>query len=210
MVMDGVLPMRPPIKALRRFTAQDLPTKVELRVDYLAMVRERFDKLDAALMITVDLPSEPALEVRPLPPLEMLLVAHHEHPLHQESAPLRRGAFAPHVQVLVTPSAGKGMKHIRKMYFEVPHVFELSDFRSKKEALVGGVGFGWMPTHMIQEEVEQGILKPLPFEEGHTFIFTPQLVTRRDKPLGSGGRLFAEYIEEEWAAFAKPVKKKKK
>ena len=209
-VMDGVLPMRPPIKALRRFTAQDLPTKVELRVDYLAMVRERFDKLEAALMITVDLPSEPMLEVRALQPLEMLLVAHAEHPLHDEAAPLRRSAFASHVQVLVTPSAGKGMKHIRKMYFDVPHVFELSDFRSKREALVGGVGFGWMPTHMIQEELDEGILKTLPFEEGHTFLFTPQLVTRRDKPLGSGGRLFAEYIEEEWAQFANKGKNKKK
>ena len=96
------------------------------------------------------------------------------------------------------------------MYFDVPHVFELSDFRSKQEALVGGVGFGWMPAHMIVDELENGILKPLPFEEGHTFIFTPQLVTRRDKPLGSGGRLFAEYIEEEWAKFSKASQKKKK
>ena len=105
--MDGVLPMRPPIQALRRFTDQDLPTKVELRVDYLSNVRERFETLEAALMITVDLPSEPSLEVRALPPLEMLLVAHKDHPLHQEPAPLRRSAFASHVQVLVTPSAGK-------------------------------------------------------------------------------------------------------
>lgn len=209
-VMDGVLPMRPPIKALRRFTDQDLPTKVELRVDYLSMVRERFETLEAALMITVDLPSEPTLEVRALPPLELLLVAHKDHPLHHEPTPLRRSAFAPHVQVLVTPSAGKGMKHIKKMYFDVPHVFELSDFRSKQEALVGGVGFGWMPAHMIVDELENGILRPLPFEEGHTFIFTPQLVTRRDKPLGSGGRLFAEYIEEEWAKFSKASDKKKK
>ena len=35
------------------------------------------------------------------------------------------------------------MKHIKKMYFDVPHVFELSNFRSKKEALVGGRWF-WM------------------------------------------------------------------
>ena len=68
---------------------------------------------------------------------------------------------------------------------------------------MGGVGFGWMPTHMIMEELKEEILVPLSFEEGHTFLFTPQLVTRRDRPLGSGGRLFAEYIEEEWGAFSK-------
>ena len=198
-VMDGVLPMKPMIHALNRFTRQDLPTTVDLRVAYLSRVRERFDEEEFDIMLTVDQTSDPKLTVRPMPNMEMLLLAHSDHPILQTEKALRREDFSNHVELLVSPAAGARMTHIQKMYLGGAHVFELSDFHSKKEALLGGVGYGWMPKHLVTEELESGLLKTVSFEEGATYTFTPSLVFRRTVPLGRGAQIFAEFLEEELA-----------
>jgi molybdate transport repressor ModE-like protein len=196
LIVDGVLPMLPAIRSLKRFIQEGLPTKVSLQTDYLAGVRERFDSDKHAMMLTVDQPSEKNLIVQPLGPIEMLLLAHREHGLHQLKKPLAREDFQPFVELLVSPSAGKQMNHIQKLYFHVPHTFELSDFQSKRVALQAGVGFGWMPAHFVDDLIDDNTLKPVGFEEGDSFLFTPQLVYRKDPPPGKAARLFAQYLIE--------------
>ena len=196
-VMDGVLPMMPVIHALNRFTRRDLPTTVDLRVAYLSTVRQRFDEEEFDLMLTVDQTSDSKLTVRPMPTLDMVLLAHREHPLACVNEPLRREDFSEHVELLVSPAAGTRMSHIQKMYLGGAHVFELSDFHSKKDALLGAVGFGWMPVHLVTKEIKSGELVIVNYEEGAKYSFTPSLVFRRSSPLGRGAQLFAEFIEEE-------------
>lgn len=194
LIVDGVLPMLPAIQALKRFVNEGLPTKVRLQTDYLAGVRERFDADEQALMLTVDQPSDKNLVVQPLSPMEMLLLARQDHPLHHMKKALSREDFHPFVELLVSPSAGKQMAHIQRLYFHVPHKFELSDFQSKRVALRAGVGFGWMPAHFVQDLLDSGELAPVDFEEGHSFLFTPQLVYRKDPPPGKAARLFSQFL----------------
>jgi len=49
----------------------------------------------------------------------------------------------------------------------------------------------------VQESLDAGELVLLEFDEGNTHLFTPQLVYRRDDPLGRAAKLFAKFIEEE-------------
>ena len=196
-VLDGVLPMQPAMRALKRFTAEDLPTTVELRVEYLGRVRGRFEGDGADLMLTVDQLSDSSLVIQPMTPMEMVLVVHREHPLASGESAWRRTDFHSYVELLVAPASARDMPHVRRMFFGGPHVFELSDFHSKLEALREGVGFGWMPRHLVRESLDSGELVLLEFDEGNTHLFTPQLVYRRDYPLGRAAKLFAKFIEEE-------------
>ncbi|MEC9466080.1 MAG: LysR family transcriptional regulator [Myxococcota bacterium] len=196
-VLDGVLPMKPAMRALKRFTAEDLPTTVELRVEYLAAVRQRFDEDGADLMLTVDQVSDPTLVIQPMAPMEMMLVVHHAHPLAARRQSCRRADFHSHVELLVAPASARGMPHVKQMFFGGPHVFELSDFHSKLEALREGVGFGWMPNHLVAPYLDDGALVRLEFDEGNTHLFTPQLAYRSGYPLGRAAKLFKAFIEEE-------------
>jgi hypothetical protein len=47
------------------------------------------------------------------------------------------------------------------------------------------------------------------FEEGDHYTFAPHLVYRRDAPLGRGGRLFLELLDEELSHQA-PVKNRRR
>ena len=192
------------MRGLKRFTARDLPTTVELRLDYLGGVQERFESARADLMLTVDTISEPGFVVRALTPVDMVLATHKDHPLASQKRVLARADFHKAVELLIAPVHARELPHIRKMFMDGPHVFELSDFYSKRQALLSGVGFGWMPRHLIHDVLADGELVVLDFDEGAQHRLIPQLVHRRDIALGKAAEFFVELLEEEFARDATP------
>jgi DNA-binding transcriptional LysR family regulator len=196
-VLDGSLPLPPVMRALRRFGDQALPTRIRLKVEYLSGVEERFHEAGAHLMLSIDHRPGPELTARPLPPVEMVLVAHREHPLFALVGPIDRAALAPFVELTVADSGSVPPDRPHRLSFQGPQVFQLSDFHSKREALLACAGFGWVPWHLAQADVEAGTLALVPLDEGSRHVFLPHLVHRRDVPLGRGARLFVTLLDEE-------------
>ena len=73
-------------------------------------------------------------------------------------------------------------------------VFFLSDFSTKREALLMGLGFGWVPAYLVEEDLKRGDLVEVPYERGSRYSFTPLLVHRTDRPLGRTGGRFIELL----------------
>lgn len=196
-VLDGILPQPPVMRALRRFGERGLPTQVRLVVEYLSGVRRRFDEERADLMLVLDHQPDRQLIARALPPVEMVLVAHRGHPLHATERPRDRRLLASYVEVTVADSGTAEPDRTRRLFVGSPQVVELSDFHAKLVAIRSGVGFGWLPLHLAADALARGELRTVGFEEGDRYVFTPHLVSRRDAPLGRGGALFLELLEEE-------------
>ncbi len=196
-VVDGCLPMQPILAAVRRFSRAALPTHVQLRVEHLGGVRERFASARADLMLALDLAGDDRLVTRALPPVEMRLVVHRAHPL----AKLRgvdRAELAKHVELVVDDSAQHGAPG--RLALGSPHVMRVSDFAMKRLALLEGVGYGWMPSHIVGADVAARALVPVRFVEGGKHVFAPQLAWRRTLPLGRAARRFVELFAEETIA----------
>ena len=195
-VLDGIFPMTPIMQAMGAFTAKKLPTRVRLMVEYLNGVSDRFAETDASLMLVLDYEGDPELSAIALPNVPMYLLAHGDHPLNQEKS-LNRDDLAGHVELVVADSAKKPPGATHRLFMGSPHLFELSDFHSKTQALLGGVGYGWLPGHLAEPYMETGELKEIPFEEGSMHTFEPHLVHRKNPPLGPAGRLFMELFLQE-------------
>jgi DNA-binding transcriptional LysR family regulator len=196
-VIDGILPLPPIMEALRRFGERGLPTQVRLMVEYLSGVRRRFDHEGAELMLVLDHEGDRRLAARPLPPVEMVLVAHRSHPLHACKRPRDRRLLASFVELAVADSGTTAPDRMRRLFVGSPQVIELSDFHAKRAALQSGVGFGWLPLHLAKDALDSGELRTVGFEEGDRYTFEPHLVHRRDVPLGRAARWFLELLEEE-------------
>jgi len=196
-VVDGIFPLRSVVRATRALMDEGAPTRVQLRVEYLGGVRERFEERRGDVMLTLAFAGEPEHEARPLAPIEMILVTSPEHPL-QALEELHRGHLADHVELSVRDSS-KGGGASGPLDMGAPQLFRLSDFHSKREALLEGVGFGWMPRHLIAGDLSARALVELPLTEGSRHVFTPHLVHRRSEPLGRAGRLFVRALDEECA-----------
>jgi len=123
----------------------------------------------------------------------MLLVTAPEHPLQQLDS-VDRARLSEHVELSVRDSSRGGAAR-GPLDMGSPQLFRLSDFHSKREALLEAVGYGWMPRHLIARDLTSGALVELPLTEGSRHRFTPHLVHRRSEPLGRAGRLFVEGLE---------------
>lgn len=200
-VVEGSFPQAPVMRALRRFSERDVPTRVQMKVEHLSGVEERFERTAAHLMIALE-PHGESLATVPLPEIEMILVAHREHPIHRHQGLVGRGALKSCVELRVSdsnpnpnPVAGPAGRLQERLALGAAQVCELSDFHSKREALLQGVGPGWLPRHLMAGAA--GELREVPFDEGARVTLTPLLAYRRGAALGRGARLLMSFLSEE-------------
>jgi DNA-binding transcriptional LysR family regulator len=71
------------------------------------------------------------------------------------------------------------------------HVIYLPDFHAKRLALVEGIGFGWIPRHIIETDLNEGELVLVDLVGGNTWTYHPRLVHRSTEPLGPAGMQLA-------------------
>ena len=72
----------------------------------------------------------------------------------------------------------------------------------KKEAILAGIGFGWMPEHMVTDELARERLRSIRFDRGDTHDFRPRLYRRRSRPVGKAGRVALAALRRERARSA--------
>ncbi|GIU36827.1 LysR family transcriptional regulator [Shewanella schlegeliana] len=196
-IIDGALPMKPIMRALKRLSQLQLPTKVQLNMEFLGGVQDRFERDSADLMLVKDYRTGPNYRPQPLPQITSVLVVSAEHPLAKEQS-LSLFELQRYVELTIEDSSAD--KHYRdELQFGGDKVFYLSGFMMKKNALMMGLGFGWMPDFLIEEELSNGELVEVDFSGGSRYSFIPQLVSTMERPLGRAGRLFTSLIMEEFA-----------
>lgn len=191
LVVDGILPLEDSLQALKTLADEGVPTRVQLKVEFLSGVQQCFERDGADLMIAKDVQPDAQCRALALPELECLLCVAPAHPLMQLGRPARLADLHAHVELNVRDS-GSG-RDDRQM-FGGERVFYLSGFVAKRQALLMGMGFGWMPRYLVDEWLARGELAELPFEGGSRFRFTPWLVQRLDRPLGRAGQRLVELL----------------
>jgi DNA-binding transcriptional LysR family regulator len=189
-VIDGILPMAPIMRALKRMADEGVPTQIQLKVEFLGGVHDRFERDRADIMLVKDYLRSDALVEHALPGVPCVLVAASSHSaaLASKTAPLALADLQAHVELTVHDSSESKRVADARM-FGGPRVFYLSDFQTKKQALLLGLGFGWMPRYLIEEELASGALLEVAYLGGSHYEFVPVLVHPRDRPLGRAGMM---------------------
>jgi DNA-binding transcriptional LysR family regulator len=189
-IVDGILPLEPTLSALKTLATERVPTRIQVKVEFLGGVQYRFEKDDADLMLVKDYEARPRLKAETLPPIECVLCVASSHPLAGAKS-VSLAELHQHVELSVQDSSEQGDdRHM----FGGERVFYLSGFVAKKQALQMGLGFGWMPTYLVSPELKSGVLRELRFVGGSRYRFTPLLVHRIDRPLGRTGKRLTSLI----------------
>ena len=191
-VVDGALPMGPVNRCLRRFAEAGVATRLRIDVEYQEGVLDRFerDKSDLALTLGFDEGgNDMGYDCTPLPALELLLVAAPAHPLV-----LQPGERDKHAELVVRDSSPRFVRAPKGSILGSRTVVYLSDFHSKRLALLEGAGFGWVPRHLIEEDLTRGSLVLLSLEGPSQWTYHPQAILQPGKVLGRAGRLFMDTL----------------
>ncbi len=197
-VIDGAVPMEPVMKALKRLSEMDVSTRVQLRTEFLSGCQRWFDKQSSDLMLVKDYQSTPYLVAKPLQAIDFKLVVSKEHPLAtMKEVELKH--LHEHIELTIADSGNLDPQSQDELQFGGERVFYLNGFMAKKESILLGLGFGWVPDYLIKEELSTGNLVELDFVGGACHTFTPRLVHSSERPLGRAGQLLSDLIIEEFS-----------
>jgi DNA-binding transcriptional LysR family regulator len=191
-IVDGILPIEPTLSAFRTLAEEHVPTRLQVKVEFQRGVQFCFERDRADLMLVKDYAARPYLRAESLPEVECVLCVAPSHPL-ASARPAHLRDLQAHVELSVQDSSG---------HPDDPHGFGgeracyLSGFDAKRQALLMGVGFGWMPLNSVRDDLRAGRLRELRYAGGSRYRFTPRLVHRIDTPPGRAGSRLAALLRE--------------
>ena len=173
-VFDGIVPVDPLLRAVGRLIADHVSTRIDVRAEFLGGVEEAFERTGADLMIAVLPPRVTGLRSVALPPLAASLVARADHPL-------ARGQHDEHsldAHLLLTVRGSDPRLQLSTAGIEAHSTVHLNDFTSKREAILAGIGYGWMPDALIKNELFRKRLRRIKWTRPSRHIFHPRLYHR--------------------------------
>ena len=191
LVVDAAYPTARIVRSLSAFMPQSRGCRVLLREEVLSGVEEILKDGTADLAITaLDITGYLGAE---LGTVGFIAVAHANHPLHQLQRKLSVQDLQSQMQVVIRDSGR--LQPRDHGWLGAEQRWTVGSLATAATFVGNGLGFAWLPRHIIERELAEGILKPLPLIQGS--IRRPQfyLYTNPDKPLGPATRILIELIK---------------
>lgn len=182
--MTATMAFDPVLKLLSEVGARYPSTHIRVDAEMMGGPLARLMQ-DEADLIFAGLYEVPIDELEALPRGATVIrpVAHKDFPLARMLGLLTRQQMQGYVQVVVSDTGAGEFDQSRDL-LAGGYRWNVSDFATKKSVILAGLGWGGMPEHMIQAELNSGKLVPLTadgFPARHTEIYA---IRRRDKPMG--------------------------
>lgn len=188
-VCDGIVPIEPLLRAVGALARERVPTRIDVRAEFLAGVEDAFAREHADLMIAVLPPREAggltAVELGALP---ASLVAHARHPLARG----RHDAEALRAHLLLTVRGSDPRLELSTSAIEAHSTVFLNDFASKRAAILAGIGYGWLPDALIGDDLAKRRLVRIKWARASRHVFHPRLYHRGT--LGPAARRLADAL----------------
>ena len=187
LAFDEAMPYQPVLDSLEaldeRFPTVEVQMASGAQGDVSRKLLER--RADLGLLFNHEQMPQ-ALERRVLGSVEMVTVCAVDHPLVREPR-ITRQQLARHRQLLITPqqSGYPGGEQIS------PQVWRADSFYAMAELLMRGLGWAWLPRHVVQYPAYQNLMVELSCEWTPPALVV-EMVWRRDEPLGPAARWLAE------------------
>lgn len=200
-VVDVITPESLLLSALCRF-AEDFPmTRVEIIESSLSGTDELLARREADVVITPRVP--PGFHGQPLINIDFVAVAHPDHPLHAVNRPLKLDDLKSHRQLVVRDSGDTRRRDAG--WLGAQKRWTMTTMGMRKDCLLRGLGFSWMPGQKIQQELDSGLLKALPMAEGNDRRATLFLVIANGPLAGPASQAFADALQGCARVSAKPA-----
>jgi DNA-binding transcriptional LysR family regulator len=192
LAVEILFPSNRLLTCLHRFSQESPGTRIELIESVLG------GTADALLGGQVDLAISP--QVPPgflgdiLTQVRLLAVAHADHPLHHQRHELTYRDLRNYRHIVVRDSGVK--RDQRAVTVEVDQRWTVSQIATSIEAVSKGYGFAWLPEDHIREELEAGLLKPLPLQQGVIREIPLYLILNSADLAGPGVKRLAGFLKE--------------
>lgn len=189
------------LECLAEFSRERPETRLELHETVLGGTDEALASGKVDLAICTEVPRGHVGD--PLMQMRAIAVAHPDHPLHQLGRPLTQQDLRRHRHILIRDSGALRNRVVAWQGAE--QRLTVSNKATFIRALTMGMGFAWFPEDAIREELQQGLLKPLPLREGREKFSQLYLVFADRDYAGRDAHRLAEILRMRIAALCPPA-----
>lgn len=166
-------------------------TDVQYRDEVLSGAEEAIVDASADLVVTTRVP--PNVLTQPLFTVTFIAVAYVEHPLLKLGRILSASDLAAHLQVVVRDSGTRRPRD--EGWLNSHRRCTVSSLDASLATVKSGLAFAWLPEHMVQPWIDQGILRVLPIEFGSTRSVALHLVLVHPEMAGPAARTAVECFQ---------------
>jgi len=182
LALDVMLPSSRVVDALKAFRNEFPTVSLRLRIEALGAVTQLVLERESTLGVSGPLHADiGGIERIAVGNVVLVPVAAPDHPLASGS-PNLPGAAREHVQLVLSDRSS--LTHNREFAVVSPRSWRLADLGAKHMLLREGIGWGNMPTHMIEEDLASGRLVQLQLPEISSSPYNFDVIYRTDTPPG--------------------------
>ena len=197
LIVDAHYPLGALMPVMREFQQTFPGVQVRLTIEAMGAVSRGVLEGTAIIGIMASAPDlPPGLVGDALPPILRIPVISSQHVLvHSAVAgqPMRDGATLDQVQIVLTDRSESSPG--RDYTVHSGRTWRVSDLASKRALLLAGLGWGYMPEHMVAADLAEGTLRQLQVQGLRARNTVPVVVIRRrDQVLGPASRWFLDQL----------------
>ncbi|WP_017938841.1 LysR family transcriptional regulator [Zestomonas thermotolerans] len=191
LVVDAAYPVARLVRALSAFMPQSRGCRVRLCEEVLSGVEEML--LDGSADLAIS-----GLDINgylgdQLSAVEFVAVAHPQHPLHQLQRELSFQDLEGHLQVVIRDSGRTKPRDVGWLGAE--QRWTVGSLPTAATFVSSGLGFAWLPRHLIEHELHCGLLRPLPLAQGGSRHPHFYLYSNKEKTLGPATQILVDLIK---------------
>jgi DNA-binding transcriptional LysR family regulator len=192
-----MFPMSRLVALLREMQTQFPSVQTRVQVESLGATRDAVldERADIGLIIASDAEAD-LLRVAPVTEIELVAVASPDHPLASLPGALEITDLRDHLQLVLSDRSTRDRGPDRGVV--ALRTWRLGDLGAKHAMLLAGLGWGSMPLHMVQDDLDARRLVRLVPARWDGAAGLPKLPVvaahRRDRSLGVAGRWFFERL----------------
>jgi len=154
---DSIVPIKPVLNAIDKFSAQAPQTRITLLESTLSGTTENLLEKKANIVLSGTTP--PGLAGTQLTKITMLPVAHTNHPLSRLKEKISDQNLRQYRQIVVRDSGTK--RNQDSGWLEAEQRLTVSHFAQSIHAIRSGLGFAFVPLHFAEEFLNNGEFKTL-------------------------------------------------
>jgi len=192
LVVDVAFPTTLLLEALAQFTQVAEGTRIQLTEVVLSGADEALFNQSADIVIGTHVPAGYLSNL--LLDVEFVAVASPAHPLHRLNRELTSDDLRRHMQIVIRDS---GTAHPRDVgWLGSAQRWTVTSMETSLSMVDAGLGFAWLPRHLLQKRLEEGSLWPLPLEQGQSRRAPLYLTYACPGQAGPATRQLATLLEE--------------
>ncbi|PXW24276.1 LysR family transcriptional regulator [Paraburkholderia caballeronis] len=191
--VDVMFPSQRLVEALQAFALAFPTVALNLTMEALGGVLKLVLDGDCAFGISGPNHNWPhVIEAESIATVELMLVAAPGHPLARPGPPIPISEAREHTQLVLADRSRLTEGQTFGVYSN--RTWKLGDLGAKHRLLLAGLGWGSMPRHLVEADLQAGRLVSIALSDRRSVNYNVSLIHRTDAAIGPASRWLSRYL----------------